>query len=248
MSLLDVRSVAYGYPGTFLLRDVDFNVGEGEVLCLMGPNGSGKTTLLALMAGYCYPMAGSVYFQSRELHANPIISQSEITYVPFMPRFSTLRTPYLFWQAIGHLYGLSYRETAARIDELAPQMQLAGKMHVSHGMLSLGMREKVAIIAAFLPDVKLRLLDEPFSGGVDPLGMEVLAHWVQQAQGRGESIVFTSQLIEHGERLADRIAILKRGQLTAIGTPQELIKMAGVSSTADRALAQAYILLSESNP
>lgn len=211
----------------------------------MGPNGSGKTTLLALLAGFAYPMAGRVNFNGRDVHANPIISQTEIMFVPFMPMLGSLRTPYLFWQAIGHLYGLTYDETADRIDDLAPQMRLDKVMHRPHGQLSLGMREKTTIVAAFISDVKLRILDEPFSGGVDPLGMEVLASWIKKSRQRGEAIIFSSQLIEHAERLADRIAILKSGRLTALGSPSELITQANIPPGATRPLAQSYIELTE---
>src|SRR5690606_31722835 len=118
-------------------------------------------------------------------------------------------------------------------------------LHKDFNALSLGMIKKAFLMAAFLPDVKIRILDEPFSGGIDPLAIEMLMAWLVQSRNAGECLMFSSQMVEHAERIADKVMIVCEGRMLFFGTKEELISRAGIAPNADRAFAQAYITLAE---
>lgn len=239
---LSCRNLQYSYGDEFTLRNINFEVAPGEVVCVLGPNGSGKTTLLGLVSGYMLPIHGEVYAGELNVHRDRI---NDIVYMPFRPPVVTLRTPYQYWQAFGRIFGHGFRDVARRAAALAPQMVMERCMHKQYAKLSLGMIQKMSLVAAFIPDSKLRVLDEPFSGGIDPLAMEALASWIERAREAGETIIFSSQMTEHAQRLADKVLVLRNGQVAAFGTPDEIIMRAGVTPGEERPFAQAFVAVTE---
>jgi len=109
--------------------------------------------------------------------------------------------------------------------------------------LSLGLNRKAGLIGCFLPEAKLRILDEPFAGGIDPLGMERLNSWMTDARDRGETIIFSTQVLDQAEDAADRIALMKEGQIHSMGSPGDLIEQAGIASNEPRTLSKAFLRL-----
>lgn len=248
MQAVAVHNATFRYGVKFALRDVSFSVNRGEVVCVLGPNGCGKTTLFNIMAGATIPLSGRVDMFGRDYLDNFGELSPRVMAMPFHHPVSTLYTPYLFWQAMGAAYGMAYKEVSRRLQHLVPQMDLQAHMHKNYVSLSLGMQRKVMLIAAFLPDVDVRLMDEPFSGGIDPLAMEVLVGWIMDARERGETIVFSSQLTEHAKRMADRILILRAGRVAFYGTAQDMLARSGVAPEEERPLVQAYVALAEDGP
>ena len=248
MEILSLRELTYRYGLKFALKRVSLTINSGETVCILGPNGSGKTTLFNLVAGITIPVSGHVNMFGQNYLENFAELSPRVMAMPFIHPVSTLYTPYLFWQAMGAAYGIPYKEVGHRLRRLVPPMNMERAMHQKYDTLSLGMKRKVMLIAAFLPDVDIRIMDEPFSGGIDPLAMEVLIGWILEAKGRGETIIFSSQLTEHAKRLADRILILRNGQVAFLGTPSEMLNRAGVTTMDERPIAQAYVALAEDGP
>lgn len=245
--MLEARGVAYRHDGDFALKDITFELVPGQVMCILGANGSGKTTLYSVLTTGLAPMAGEVYLNGINAHQFVGRSNANLVAMPFMMPFNSMNTPYVFWRTYGARYGMSRKYIAERLAELAPAMHMDKPMHLNHDRLSLGMKQKAALVAAFLPEVFLRVIDEPFSGGIDPLAMECLIEWITAARARGETIVFTSQHIEHAERLADKVLILNQGRIAALGSPAEIVAQMGLSPDEPRAFAQAYIEATESS-
>lgn len=245
MEIISLREITFRYGFKYALKRVSLSINAGEIVCILGPNGSGKTTLFNLLAGVTIPVSGHVNLFGQNYLENFAELSPRVMAMPFVHPVTTLYTPYLFWQAIGAAYGIPYKEVAQRLRRLVPPMNMERAMHNKYDSLSLGMKRKVMLIAAFLPDVDIRLMDEPFSGGIDPLAMEVLVGWILEAKSRGETIVFSSQLTEHAKRLADRILILRNGHVTFLGTAAEMMDRAGVAPQDERPLAQAYVALVE---
>ena len=245
MTVINVHRVEFRHGFQFALKEVSLEIGEGQTACILGPNGSGKTTLFEIMAGVKIPLHGYVEMFGQNYLENFYELSPRVMAMPFFHPVDTLHTPFLFWQGMGAVYGLEYDEICRRLQSLVPQMCLDEAIHKKYDTLSLGMKRKVVLVAAFLPDVQVRMMDEPFSGGIDPLAMEVLASWMMEARQRGETIVFSSQLTEHARRLADRTLILRDGKVAFYGTTQEMMDKAGISKSDARAEAQAYIAIAE---
>ena len=245
MELLQVNALGFTYGEEFTLRDFTFPAHSGEVICILGPNGSGKTTLFNVLAGLFAPSEGTIYLNGEDYFANRFELSSQLMAVPFIHPLSTVRTPYLFLRAMGLRYNMTSHEINERTLMLAADMCMEKNLHTDYNSLSLGMIKKSFLMAAFLPDVKIRLLDEPFSGGIDPLAMEMLMAWIARFRDSGECLMFSSQMVEHAERIADKVMIVGEGRMVFFGTKAEMISHAGINPGAERAFAQAYITLTE---
>ncbi len=114
--------------------------------------------------------------------------------------------------------------------------------------LSLGMMKKTGLIAAFLPKVPLRMFDEPFAGGIDPMAMEQLYTWMAEAKAHGETILFSTQVLEQAENAADRLLLLEDGAIRALATPAALIVQAGIDPNEPRALYKAFLAMARHVP
>jgi ABC-2 type transport system ATP-binding protein len=137
---------------------------------------------------------------------------------------------------------------ASRVWDLVHQMDLGSHWQKSWTSLSLGMIKKAGLVGVFLPDADLRILDEPFAGGVDPLGMEALYRWMIQSRARGETIVFSTQVLEQAGAICDRILLLEKGSLRWLGAPDDLVKEAGLDPDEPRAFARAFASICSGNP
>ena len=233
------------YPGTEALAGVSLDVHPGEVLCVVGPNGAGKTTLLYLLAGVIYPSAGHVTVFGRHRWADSFEIRRRSTFLPATPIVGDSPTPYEFLRFYAQIYGLSREDFHARLGRMSDELAYRPHVGKTWPRLSLGLGKKAGLIASFLPDVALRILDEPLAGGIDPMGVEVLYSWMAAARARGETVVFSTQVLEHAETIADRIALLSNGRLLAMGPPPQLIAAAGVDPAVPRALSKAFMRLTQ---
>lgn len=231
------------YDGVRAIDGVSLDVKRGEVLCVIGPNGAGKTTLLALLGGIIYPKAGTVSVFSEDRWQKNFELRKRSTYLPPQPIIGETPTPYEYHRFLAQIYGMTKPDFLDRLRALTADMKLAEHLHKSWHSLSLGLFKKAGLIGAFLPDAELRIMDEPFAGGIDPLGMEMLYTWMNRARLRGETILFSTQVLDQAEAAADRILLLDRGKIAAVGTPAELLALAKIPPTEPRGLAKAFVEL-----
>lgn len=224
---------------------VNLELSAGEVLCVIGPNGAGKTTLLLLLGGVLFPSAGhmSVFGMDRWRDSFRIRQQS--TFLTDTPIFGASETPYEFLRFYAQIYGIPKETFLERVTSLATSLQMMPYLRKPWDFLSSGMIKKVGLIGAFLPDAELRILDEPFAGGIDPYAMEFLFELFRSRAARGETIVFSTQVLEQAETAADRILLLEKGRITALGTPNDLFSLAGVPADTPRALYKAFMRLTK---
>lgn len=241
--VLSATELCKNYPGVKAMDGVSLELRRGEVVCLIGPNGAGKTTLLYLLAGLTYPSSGDVHVLGmhrwRDNHAIRLRS----TILPATPVTGASPTPYEYLRYMAQVYGLSKDLFMLRLEELCRQMNYLPYLSWQWEALSLGLQKKAGLIGSFLPDAELRILDEPFAGGIDPMGMEVLYNWFEDSRVRGETIVFSTQVLEQAEQASDRIAVINEGRIAVEGPPEELLARAGISGSEPRALARAFVKL-----
>jgi ABC-2 type transport system ATP-binding protein len=231
--LARLAGVAKHYDETKALVGLDLDVRRGEVLGLLGPNGAGKTTAVRILCGLLEPTAGTVTIDGLDVHAEPLEARRRFAFVPDGAPLYAQLSPRQHLDLVGRLHGLDERLIAERGAALLAGFELDARANDPVGQFSRGMRQKAAIACALLPEPKLLVLDEPLSGLDAPSAStvkELLRAWAD----RGGAVLYTSHLLDIVERVADRVAILKRGERIALGTIDELRARAGHDGTLEQ--------------
>lgn len=231
---------------TDAIRDLNLAIPCGCVVCVIGPNGAGKTTLIDLLAGQLFPTQGDVRVFGMDRWKQNFEIRKRSTILSYGTSFGACPTPYEYLRFLAEIYGLPKAEFLERLRRLGDDMAMTAQLNKEHYKLSLGMRKKIGLIGCFLPDVELRIMDEPFAGGIDPTGMEALYSWMRSARDRGETVIFSTQVLDQAEQAADLIAVLDNGILRAFCSPAELLDRMQIDPNHPRALAQAFIGLTKS--
>ncbi|HEY0797885.1 MAG TPA: ABC transporter ATP-binding protein [Candidatus Baltobacteraceae bacterium] len=214
---LTVRNLAKTFGSKVALRDVSFDVGDGEIVGFIGPNGAGKSTTFGCLAGLLRPDSGSMTYDGVELGSG---RGATVALIPETPDVYPLLT---VWE---HL------TLVARLCNLAPEWRLQGEALLTRlGMLadrdtlgnqlSKGMRQKTLIAAILLAKAPVLLLDEPMIG-LDPLGQRQLREMLRALRVEGTAIVISTHQLEMAETLCDRVVIVKDGRTIAHGTIEEI--------------------------
>lgn len=232
--MIEVVSVTQHYGVRPVLRDVSLSIARGEVTAVIGPNGMGKSTLLGAMAGVLSPQHGHVTIDGRRRRGTPedeLAIRKATIYLPDAPWLPTGRTPREFLLAVGRLYDVPEDHLFAELPKLFGLFDLIGQADTPIANLSSGQSKKVALCSALLPDPPVLLLDEPFSGGLDPAGILVLKKLLRRRVADGRTVVLTSPVPEIVEEVADRVVILRDGQVLAFDTVDGLRRQTGVAGS-----------------
>ena len=217
--VLALDDVSKSFGGVPAVRSVSFEVRPGEIVGFLGPNGAGKTTSLRMALGYVTPDSGSVsLFGGRP-------GERTFGRVGFLPEERGLYKKQNAREAIAHmarLNGMKRGEAFATADRLLDRYGLGEAKRKKNKDMSKGMAQKVQLLSAIAHDPEFYVLDEPFSG-LDPVNQQVLEAMVREIAERGRTILFSTHVMEHAERLCDRIVLMARGAVVFEGTvPQAL--------------------------
>jgi ABC-2 type transport system ATP-binding protein len=205
--ILKLDMVSKAFRGTPAVDRVSFEVRPGEIVGFLGPNGAGKTTSLRMALGYVKPDSGSV-----SLFGGPP-GESAFGRVGFLPEERGLYKKQTAREAIAHmarLNGMKRREAFATADDMLDRYGLGEAKRKKNKDMSKGMAQKVQLLSAIAHDPEFYILDEPFSG-LDPVNQQVLESMVREIAARGRTILFSTHVMEHAERLCDRIILMSRG-------------------------------------
>jgi len=206
-------------PG-FKVGPLDLSIGEGEIVGLIGANGAGKTTTLKLLLGLLVPDAGHIELVGGALDRDRW--QSSVGYLPEQPSFYDYLSGREFLTFVGDLFGLDKKVLSTRVPSLLERVGIAESAHRAIRTYSKGMQQRLGIAQALLNDPKLLLLDEPMSG-LDPLGRRFVRDLLLELRSQGKSILFSTHVIPDAEYVCDRLAVMRAGQMTAVGTFDELL-------------------------
>ncbi len=208
------------------VEGLSFTVAPGEILGFLGPNGAGKTTTLRILAGFLPPTSGQVSVAEHDLTQASLAARRALGYLgEAFAAPSELRVgEYLRYRAA--LKGLPRRARLPRVTELARQLGFQDRLRQPFGALSKGFRQRIGLADALLADPPALLLDEPF-GGLDPLQRLDFRNFLRDLASSGKAILFSSHVLPEVEMLADRILILDRGRMRALGERQELLDRLG---------------------
>jgi ABC-2 type transport system ATP-binding protein len=197
------------------------DVTRGEIFGFLGPNGAGKTTTIRMVAGVLQPSEGRIVIGGDDLTQNPFAAKSRLGYIPDRPFLYEKLTGAEFLRFVAGLWGKNGAEAEARADRLLALFSLTEWKDELVESYSHGMRQKLLITSALLHDPELIVVDEPMVG-LDPRSARILKDLFRAFVDRGGTVFLSTHTLEVAEALCDRIAIIQKGQVIAMGTMQEL--------------------------
>ncbi len=222
---IELDSVVRRYGETLAVDRVSLSVSRGELFAFVGPNGAGKTTTIKIIAGLLRPDAGRVQVCGHSMHHDGQAAKSVIAYVPDQPFLYDKLTGREFLHFVARMHGIEARRREELLEELCERLQMGGFLDQMTESYSHGMKQKVVIAAALLHEPVVLVIDEPMVG-LDPKTVrEVKGLFTEQIR-RGGTVFMSTHTLEVAQAIADRIGILHRGRLVAVGTMPELRAMA----------------------
>jgi ABC-2 type transport system ATP-binding protein len=223
-SAVELKGVVKRYNEILAVDNVDLTIKAGEIFGLLGPNGSGKSTTLKMLLGLVQPDSGSVTVLGTDVQQDSVAVKQQVGYVPESPRLYEFLTGIEYLDFIGDVYGVQTAEKKNRINEYLKALQLEGREGDMINSYSEGMKQKIALISAFLHRPKLLILDEPLSA-LDPRSARIVKDFLQELKTQGVTTIMSTHVLEIAQALCDRIGIMYHGKLLALGNMAELRQM-----------------------
>lgn len=220
---LSLRNVRVRYGPTVAVDGVSLDVRRGEVVGLLGPNGSGKSSTLAAAAGVIDPCGGTVAADGTPRAADPAGFARRVGLVPQGEALYEELTAEQNLRFFGRLYGLRDTDLDARVARGLARARLADRARDRVGALSGGMRQRLGIAAALLHDPPVLLLDEP-TAALDPASRDALFADLDRLKADGHAVLLTTHHLDEAETGCDRVAVLDRGKLVAVGPPRAVLR------------------------
>jgi len=221
-----VVDVVQHYGVRPVLKNISLEIAAGQLAVIVGPNGMGKTTLLNVMAGVLTPQRGYVEYDGLRRRGSvdeETAIRRRVVFLPDHPWLPKEFTGREFLRAVGELYDVADERLMGHVERLVEVFDLAREADWPIRSYSNGQQKKLAICSALVTDAPILLLDEPFSGGLDPAGIltlkRILRHRVERT---GATVVITTPVPELVEELADSIIVVREGELLAYDTPSGL--------------------------
>src|SRR5664279_5699938 len=203
------------------LAGIEFAVRSGELFGLLGPNGAGKTTTVKILLGLTHATAGSASLLGKPV-ADPE-SRRRVGYLPEGHRFPGYLTARQTLSIFGRMSGVSSRALSPRIEDLLGRLKLSEWIDVKVKKFSKGMTQRLGLAAALVHEPEVLLLDEP-TDGVDPVGRREIRDLLKAEAAKGCAVLLNSHLLSEIEMTCDRVAVLRKGVVAAMGTVEELTK------------------------
>jgi ABC-2 type transport system ATP-binding protein len=229
-SAVEIKKIFKSYGEILAVNNVDLSIRSGEIFGLLGPNGSGKSTTMKMLLGLVHPDSGALNVLGIDVQKDPVAVKKLVGYVPESPRLYEFLTGIEYLDFIGDVYGIQTEAKKARINEYLKALELEGREGDMISSYSEGMKQKVALISAFMHKPKLLILDEPLSG-LDPRAARIVKDFLHELKAQGVTTMMSTHVLEIAQALCDRIGIMYHGKLLALGTMDELREMAKLPSS-----------------
>ena len=237
---VQVEGLVVNY-GTFTaVENLSFQVRTGEIYGLLGPNGAGKNTTLKVLVGTLQPKAGKVEIFNTSL-SDEVTVKSRIGYVPEEVVLLDSLTPREFLEFIASVRNIDRKSINLRIDKLTLAFQLTQYFDTPIAALSMGNKQKVAIIAALMHEPQLLILDEPLIG-LDARSSRILKELINFQAKKGGAVIFSTHIMEVAEKLCSRVGIINKGKIVGEGTVEDLRKLV---KSAEGSLEDIFLKVTE---
>lgn len=217
--VLSVDGVRKKIGRKWIIDDVTFDVKEGEIFGFLGPNGAGKTTTIRMLVDLIRPSEGKIMVCGYNVNRNP---EKALQYVGSIVENPEVYTYLTGWENLQHFARMQPGVDNERISEVVDIVRLDRRIHDKVSTYSLGMRQRLGIAQALLGRPRLLILDEP-TNGLDPKGIKELREFIRKLADEGMAVFVSSHLLSEIQLLCDRVAIISKGRVLAVGGVEELI-------------------------
>ncbi len=240
MLKIEGASKSYG-PGPKAVNGLNLEVRPGEIFGFLGPNGAGKTTTIKMVVGVLKPDEGSIVVGGHDISKDPIEAKRSIGFVPDEAQVWEKLTGVEYLNFMGDVYRVPGEEREKRALPLLETFEMAGAAGDLIGSYSRGMRQKICLIGSLLHRPPLWILDEPMMG-LDPRSSFLLKELMRSHADQGGAVFFSTHVMEIAERLCDRVGIIHKGKLIAVGSVDEIREL---FATGNKSLEEIFLQVTE---
>ena len=219
--MLKIEHLTKAFGDKLAVDDLTLHIAPGEIYGFIGHNGAGKTTTLRSVAGIQQFDKGEILIAGHSVRTEPLECKRVLAYIPDNPDLYDFMSGIKYLNFIADVFGVGADERAERIRRWAGEFELTDDLAQPIAAYSHGMKQKLAIISAWLHEPKLILMDEPFVG-LDPKDAHILKGMMREHCAGGGAIFFSTHVLEVAEKLCDKVAIIRRGKLVRSGTMEEV--------------------------
>lgn len=219
--MLEIKHLTKVYGDKKAVDDLSLHIAPGEIYGFIGHNGAGKTTTLKSAVGILQFDEGEIKINGISIKENPLECKKQIAYIPDNPDIYEYMTGIKYLNFIADVFGVSQNDRDERIKKYSDMFGLTADLAQPVAAYSHGMKQKLAIISAWVHEPKLVIMDEPFVG-LDPSAAHLLKGMMRDICARGGAIFFSTHVLEVAEKLCDKVAIIKKGKLIRSGTMEEV--------------------------
>lgn len=235
--MIEIKNVSKTYNGEKkALNDISFDINDGEIFGFIGHNGAGKTTMIKSLVGILEFDEGDILINKKSIKKDPIDCKLEMAYVPDNPDLYENMRAIDFINFVCDMYDISTNTRKENIEKYAKMFEIENNLNDDISSFSHGMKQKVALISSLAHDPKVLIMDEPFVG-LDPKAVFDMKNIMKEMAKEGKTIFFSTHILDVAEKLCDRVAIIKNGNIVKIGKMKEIKK--------DTSLEQVFLELGE---
>lgn len=221
-----LRGVRKEFNGTVAVQELDLSIKRGEIYGFLGPNGAGKTTTIKMIAGLMTPTEGEISVRGIDVLQDSRSARKRLAYVPDQPYVYDKLTGREFLEFVGRLYDVGEDEIEAKVEQFADLFEMHEYLDDLGESYSHGMKQRVVLSATFLHEPDVVLVDEPLVG-LDPESSRLVRRMFRDQVEQGNTIFMSTHVLSIAEHVADRIGMIKNGELIEEGTLDELQKRSG---------------------
>lgn len=219
--MLTIKNLTKTFGEKKAVDDLSLTINAGEIYGFIGHNGAGKTTTIKSVCGIQSFDSGEITLDGVSLIADPIKFKSQIAYIPDNPDLYEYMAGIKYLNFIADIFGVGIKERRERINKYADIFEITDALSQPIASYSHGMKQKLAIIAAWLHTPRLIIMDEPFVG-LDPKASHILKEMMREVCNGGGAIFFSTHVLEVAEKLCDKVAIIKNGRIIKSGTMEDV--------------------------
>ena len=235
--MIEIKNVSKSYDGKEkALNDISFKIDNGEIFAFIGHNGAGKTTMIKSLVGILDFDSGDILINGKSIKKESIECKREMAYVPDNPDLYENMTGLDFINFICDIYDISLEDRKVNIEKYSKMFEMDGKLGSDISSYSHGMKQKVALIAALSHNPDVLIMDEPFVG-LDPKAVFDMKEVMHKMAKEGKTIFFSTHILDVAEKLCDRVAIIKKGEIVKIGKMKDI--------KGDESLEQVFLELGD---
>lgn len=219
--MIRIENYTKKYGAKTAVDNLSLRIAPGEIYGFIGHNGAGKTTTIKAIVGILSIEEGNIFINGKSIKDAPLECKKQLAYIPDNPDLYDFMTGIQFLNFVADIYGVDSNLRTERIHKYADLFELTDDLSQSIAAYSHGMKQKLAVIAAWLHEPKVIIMDEPFVG-LDPKASHILKGMMRQVCEDGGAIFFSTHVLEVAEKLCDKVAIIKNGRLIRAGTMDEV--------------------------